>query len=189
MAKLTEFLMTLTTNRYNIKPIFWRIAFVVMIFLCLPRAVTASQGVEMQQLASNDSVGNSTICFAAFRIMSKISECAFQICNFTLFCLVIASSGFLIYSFAFFALPISLLTNFGFWCFRELLRVITITYFAITTSASFFGTVFIKIRKGFNFFALRTSFCFNWFRHGFFLTKKLCLEPIAAQYCSRLTLI
>ncbi len=39
----------------------------------------------------------------------------------------------------------------------------------------------MKFKQSFNFFARRTFFCYGWFRHDFFLIKKLCFEPLEGQ--------
>ena len=46
----------------------------------------------------------------------------------------------------------------------------------------FFMLVFIKFRRLFCVLAFRTFLCYGWFRHGFFLIKKLCSEPFRPQY-------
>ena len=51
-------------------------------------------------------------------------------------------------------------------------------------------TIFAKLRQGLFFLTVRALFCYDCFRHDFFLNKKLRLEPTQAQsyvglsYCS-----
>lgn len=40
----------------------------------------------------------------------------------------------------------------------------------------------IKLKKRFCDIASRATFCYDWFRHSFLLTRKLCLEPIAGTH-------
>ena len=45
-------------------------------------------------------------------------------------------------------------------------------------------SVFPKVTSWFNFVARITSFCYNRFRHDFFLLKKLCSRPFTSQSCA-----
>ncbi len=160
--------MAFCTNRKNIKPVFGFIPQIMMIMLCRLKAQIALKCFDFGQSTSNYGAANSISRSCFFRVVNTIMSRSRTASNFALFRLLIM-----------FSVSFSLI----------LIRAIIITYFTITTFAGFFGAVFIKIRKRFNFFAFRTSLCYDWFRHGFFLYKKLCLEPFTGQSCVRLVLL
>ncbi len=56
------------------------------------------------------------------------------------------------------------------------------TFLAICLMAVLAFSGFIKIGKRFSCFTSTAFFCCNLLRHGFFLHKKLCSEPLQAQY-------
>lgn len=57
------------------------------------------------------------------------------------------------------------------------LSIETYAYFTSIFNTIFFIFAFMKFRNGFNFFARRTSFCYNLLRHSFLQYRKSCLEP------------
>ena len=71
--------------------------------------------------------------------------------------------------FTIFALPVLFLVG--------ICAIFTRIIIAITS-----GLAFVKFRNEFNLLAATASSCYNRFRHGFFLIKKLCLEPLQDRF-------
>ena len=65
--------------------------------------------------------------------------------------------------------------------FVPILASIPLAQFTRRIKTIYLLFIFVKFTNSLNFLALRASLCFNWFRHGFFLIKKLCSEPVAAH--------
>ncbi len=190
--------MTLLTNRFNIKPAFWLVTMMMVLF-CLLTA-RALQGIWTRYSVMADSMCDSIFCLNPFRkfcvipkraaflssFISISSTIAFTM-SFTLFALLILALS----SLKFFALPMTFLGNFTFFCLI-MAFVCSLTLFALSVSLCanlaspiktiFRPTVFAKLRSWLIFLALAASFCFSYFRHGFFLFKKLCFEPLQTQY-------
>jgi len=63
------------------------------------------------------------------------------------------------------------------------LLFLSIFNFCINGNAlsAFSATIFVKFRNWFGLLASIASFGYDWFRHGFLLQRKSCLEPVAAQ--------
>ena len=155
--------MTLNANRNNIKPMFWFIRPMV-VFFCL-----FATGTPIVTCRKQFAVSNSMIDFASgfylFGIVFVITFVCLFVCLFT-FC----------------SLGISLLGLFAFFG----LFILPFAVFAINLQTIMAGTVFIKLRQWKDSFAFRTSFGYNWFRHGSFsLSKRLCLEPPESYILSR----
>ena len=139
--------MTMNTNRNNIKPAFWCITGMMILF-CLHFTAMTTQSVGARQFATPNSSRHNIFRFMPFRVPSAV-----------------ALISFLAYSFAFFCLVILFFTDFAF---------IAMPIFSCV--------VIVKFRDCFGLLATSASFCYDWFRHGFFLIKKLCLEPLQTQY-------
>lgn len=145
-------IMTFSTYRNNIKVMFWFITVPMMVLLCEFRATMALQSFRSRQFVVLNGIINGIAGFNSFRKFSSMFS-TFTYCNFSSFFALIVM--FKIYFFA---------------------------IFAFALKSIFSGTIFVKLRNFFNFLAFGTSFCFNRFRHGFFLCKKLCLEPLQDQF-------
>ena len=139
--------MAYFANRDNVKPVIRFIPKVMMIFFGKTKAEAAFQSVNWGQFATLDSVIYGITGLETIRIMFPVK------------------TGKLIYFL------------FAFWGFTVSSSGNTLTNSAIILFTIFRCTILLKFRKCLNFLATRTSFCFNQFRHGFFLVKKLCLEP------------
>ena len=153
--------MALYANRKDVEPMFGFITKIMMILFSRLKTKITLKCFNFGQFTSAYSVANCRTSLCFFRVVNTIMPRSRT-----------ASS------FASIRLLIMFLVSFG----LILLRVIIIAYFTITAMTGFFRTVFVKFRKWFGFFALGTSFCYDSFRHGFFLHKKLCLEPLQTQY-------
>ncbi len=139
--------MTRNTNGNNIKPAFWRITGMMILF-CLYFTVMTTQSIGTGQFASPNSSRHNLFCFMSFRMPNTVALISFLAFSFAFFCLVIIFFA----DFAFIAMSI------------------------------FSCMVFVKFRDCFGLLATSASFRYDLFRHGFFLTKKLCLEPLQTHY-------
>ena len=155
--------MTTFANRNNIEPMLWLVRPMVILF-CLFTTSTPVMTCR-EQFARFNGITNFGSGFYLFGIVFAITFVSLL----TFFSLIILLSGL----FAFFGLVILLLVFFVFFGLVILVRAI----FASRLQAVMVGTVFMKLRQWKDLFAFRTSFGYNWFRHFFFLNKKLCLEP------------
>jgi len=187
--------MTFNAHRNNLKGL--RIVWVV-ILTCLFIAL-ALKGFCWGNFARGNSMTNGITSFDFFRKTVTVSGIPVFPATFTFFGLVVSLSDNL----TFFALQVSFISSLAF----SALFVFFLSYFALaalaesSTGCSAFFTLaitfcaiftvafkttfpiksFKKLRNGLYFFAYRASFCYDRFRHGFFLVKKLRLEPITAQ--------
>ncbi len=181
--------MTFNTDRYNVKPMPWGIAMPMVIILSLCGAVMALQAIGSGQFASSNGLPNS---FAGTNFVRMTLYVA-SLCCFAFFCFgVFAGLNSSSYStklalritpfcnLAFFALFIAFQYNFAFVCLVIVFLGFGEAYFAIVAKPILSTTVFVKFRDRLSFFAMGTSFCYDLLRHGFFLSKKSCLEPVAA---------
>lgn len=153
--------MASTAKWNNIKPLAKIIAR-MMVFLGRPSAPTSvffswTQGAPHN--CFSDSISGTYFVF----IVCFVSLSAF-IFNLSTFCSFSSQS---LFSFCFFA----------FWINKRLSA-----FLANAVMPVFHCSVFMKFRDFLNFLAMTALFCYDWFRHGFFLLKKLCLEPLQAQY-------
>lgn len=154
--------MTFSTNRNYIEPMFRRIAGMMILF-CL-FATKTLQSVDLRQFTHSCSIVHHILSFCSFGISFPIILLAISICGF-------AFVGFLIFLSSYFEL-LGLSIKFPLMIF---------TNFTTTSITTWSGAILVKFRNCFNFFANRTDFCLNWFRHLLFLNKSLCLEPIVAH--------
>ena len=142
--------MTLRTNRDNIKPMFRFIGPMVILF-CLLAACT-----PIMMCGEQFSCTNSTTDFVSGLFLFGI------VFIITFACL-----------FAFVGLEISLFDLFVFFGLAILPRAVFAIILQPVTRA------FRKLGQWKDSLAFRTSFCFNWFRHGLIPYIKSCLEPVS----------
>ena len=153
--------MTSFTNWDNIKLVFTFVSFMMVIFLCYCKAKITHQRFRRNKFSYSDGVFDRIFCFNLFWMAGFVLFFIFSSLLFAFIRLFISFSPTLICFFA------------RFCAIR----------FSVIFSPALFATIIsrAKLRKWLNFFALRTSFCYDLLRHGFFLVKKLCLEPVAAH--------
>lgn len=189
--------MARNTNRQNIKPVFWGIAPVVVL-PCLCGAIMALQGIDLGQLANLDGFFYSFACFYSFGVAGVVTIYCFGMGGFTfgsfsVFSICVANNFFTVFSlsilfiilflinFVFFALPRMFLYCFAFGCFSIIHINSVFARFTAILKPIFTFASFVKFRKRLRILAFRTLFCYDLFRHGFSLTKKLCLESLRGQ--------
>ena len=105
-----------------------------------------------EQFTKSNSITNSRAGLVSFGKLNVIFNIATFLHTFPLCCLLVLTNS---------------------------LYVACLAFIMVTIFANF---VAIKLRNRLEFLALRASFCYSWFRHDFFLIKKLCLEPLQTQY-------
>ena len=66
-----KFIMALFTNRNYVKPMFWCITKIVMIFLGLIGTIIALQTIRSRKFTISDSVSYSTSALDFFRVFNK----------------------------------------------------------------------------------------------------------------------
>ena len=164
--------MTTDAYRYNIEPVLFCVAFVVMISLRLLSTI-ALVNLGGWQYAYLHGVIDSGMGFSHFWVLVLPPSARPPTCNLTLL-----------------SLSVIVVVGFGFFGRWVLHVVCALTHLARGLKSIFSCGAFIKGGNRLNFFALRAVFCYDCFRHGFFLFKKSRLEPVAAQtavgslYCS-----
>ena len=152
--------MTLTTDSNYIKTMFFGITGMMILF-CLFAARTL-QFIWPDQFTNFDSIINRVYCLVFIWVISFVFL-----------------TGFSLGYFAFCALGISSVCGHAVDCFFVFCFTNVRAYFAIIIESVFAGFVFLKLRNIFDFFALRTLFCYDCLRHGLFPCKRLLLEPMA----------
>lgn len=166
----------------------------MVIVLCLCRAVMALQRVWMRQFAFSNSVIQNSTSSILFRVLLSESVRILHIIFFAFFTLGVAFCCFLFRDFALFTLYITSLCCFAFFCLLVFAPstptyffafigsaifslIIYSTHFATMRVAVFFGSVFTKFRNRFDLFASSTLLCYDLLRHNRFSCKRLCSEP------------
>ena len=170
--------MTFYTQWNNVKPLALLVTALVVILLCGHfLALNTLETGCLREFSANNSIIDSIFCFSfCFIIVAVFSMtlfpdrtfCKFLIVSFTFF--TVAKYGF----------PLSFQVSVMF-AIEMVFVIFLMALSAICLEAKGPRRIFIKCREHFFGLALAASFRYSWFRHGFFLIKKLCLGPIAAQ--------
>ncbi len=168
--------MTLKTHRYNFKSIFWGISQIMMIFLCLC-ATRTFQSLYIWKLPCHNSD-----TYGIFGLNSFWKPCfIFTLGLFALIAFVVFLMGFLASRPVVFAsgvfFMVRLASKFTFVGLTVACYGRIMAYLALTTDTIFHCPISVKIRYRLKIFAFRTPSCYALLRHGFFLTKELCLGP------------
>ncbi len=156
--------MTFCASRNNIKPLFRRIAFMMVILLCLFGTITALQGIGPRQFACFNSSINSVLGFYRFGMT-----------------ITVFAGSFLVGNFAFFTLRVLFSNNLTFFASLVFSGFYEVANFAIRAITNWATVSFMKFWKQFGLFTSATSFCYSLLRHNQFLTNWLCLGPAAAH--------
>lgn len=171
----------------------------MMVFLCL-FATGAFEAIRAWQSTGPYGSSNRIRGFSFFRVFSFAIKASAITCNFASIALEVGFAAFalsvnsqvsFLVSLTFFGLTVGFFSSLAFIAlFVSLLAspaifallIGCLTTLALRMQPVFGRTVFAEFRDFFNFLAFRASFCFNYLRHGFFLIKKLCSEPLQTQY-------
>ncbi len=156
--------MTNITNRNNNKPMFWFIAGMMVQCSCFI-TTRALQRLGWNQVFSKYSILNNVLSFNFFLI------------SFAIFSRTLSSSWASLLFAAFF-----IVAQLAFFSMSVFSISLSFAIFASPIKIVFSRFVLKKLTKGFNFFTSSTFLCYDWFRHGFFLIKKSCLEPLQDRF-------
>ncbi len=137
----------------------------MMVFFCLLTAGTL-QRIRSGQSTIGNCLSYHTISFSSLWVTYIIQFIATLFICFSFFTFVIFLSYFKNNRFTVLSLPI-------------LSHAFIIANFTNIVIAIFSSVVFVKFKKRFGLFAFRAFSGYDWLRHSFLLTRKLCLEPVA----------
>ncbi len=172
------FPMTFNTQWDYIELVFFVITGYMVVMLCLHFTITANQRTHLWKPVCFNGICDCIKSYCKSRMFSFYILYAFGHAFFVTICLAIL---FMIRHT--FYRPVIFLRSFSSGKFSFLALGITYTtYFTLASMSIFPIFIFRKFIKMSNLFAFRALFCYDWFRHGFFLTKKLCLEPLQTHY-------
>lgn len=161
-----QIFMATNTNRNNIKPMFFRITFMVMIFRCLFYAKKTFKFSCGKKITLLNTAKNGSSCEPFFRIYFVGLLIILRI---ALFCFnTIIIRYFRRFSFKH--------TNIA---MHPSKLVSSIALFANRTQTVFVSGTSIKLVYVFDLLTVRALSCYSYFRHIRFLFKRVCLEPIA----------
>ncbi len=191
--------MTFNTNGHNVK---W-LGIVGMVVVSCLFSTRTQQRICSWYLSSHDCLLDYSASHSPLRMPFSVFFGLSSMFNFAFFSFLVFKARTKNEIFALFALLISLpgdLTLLGllmafdtipaFVAFTEPFLVgfiifpLVVCSFAILTpnlKSVLSRSVFVKFRNWLNFFASTTVFCYDLLKHGFFLSKKLCLELITAH--------
>ncbi len=155
--------MTNATCRDDIKPMSGRVGG-MMIFL-RPGSALAAKSIRAREFTILHSVINNIMGFPLFRILLLVFCGGFMVDYSAIFGPSVSPHG----------LSISCFALCG-------LLVLFIASLAIRFVPIFSAAILIKFQQGFNLLALRALLRYDCLKHGFFLYKKLCFEPLQTRY-------
>ncbi len=155
-----SFYMTRNTDSNNIKPMFFGIAFIVMVMFCLI-ATQACQSFGTRQFLKPNSFIQSLTGGNSLGVPKFITERIPKVSNFAFFGLLIAFLA----GFTLITLSVSLMGSFVFLCLAILLLTEAVAIFAPVPITIIRAIIFVKFRDGFNLIASRACFCSTWFSH------------------------
>ena len=194
--------MTTATYWNDIEPMIGSIRIMVILLGSIGTFAT-SVFCWFTKFTGLNGISNGKPGLTSVEMSNQICSLTFSVSNFTIFALSVFSQGLLtfialsppsmnLFAFfasiitsqsllTFFALIVSFLTFFIFFSFAIVKCILFLTFFAPILITIFTKRMFIKLRNGFSALAFGASFVYDWFRHGFLLQRKSCLEPVAAQ--------
>lgn len=193
LALPMELFMTFNTFRNNIKPVFFSIAFMVMVLASL-RSTLAFQSFYRRQFSRFNCHSDSRASFAFQGKFQSLLCGLFSLELSSLFALVISLSISSTFLTAFVIVPVclnlgnlivflnasfALISGIQLAAIKSLVRSVAIN--ATRLMFVFRFTASMKAGYILNFLAHNAFLCYCTLRHGFFLVKKLCLEPTAAH--------
>ncbi len=172
-------LMAFYTQRNDVEPVVLFIALMVMILLCGNfLAFITLKTRRSWEFSANNSIVNSIFCLSfVFVVMAVFSVALFPGSTFRKVLIVL----FAFCAVAKFGFPLSFQV-FAVFAVGMTFVIFLVAFSAISLEAKGSRRILIECRKRFFGLASRASFCYSELRHGFFLVKKLCLEPLQAQY-------
>ena len=159
--------MAHSTHSLNIQSVLWGVTFMMVIILGWFATSTQQTTNKGQFFAINcppySSPGIYFVCIIGFLVLWMFSPPTFHcfcLSNLSLFALMITFSN----RFAFRALAMKGYARFAIMMKSALVRFVS-----------------IKFGNRLNYLAFRTFFCYDLLRHGLFLSKRLCFEPLEGR--------
>jgi len=194
-------IMTFSTNWLDIQPMEFFVSSMVMILFCLFPAISAMVSRYLGKPSSFNRIFNEIPSLIFMKILLPTSRSHFisgldSFFTFSIFCLdklicfclsiliepSFVCSGFLIIAsilFSFFAISVSPVVFLEIAIF--LISFLTLfTLSLVTYNLSPFAKVSVKFRPWFDLLAMRTSLCYDGFRH-FRTFLRHCLGPLASN--------
>ena len=176
--------MTNTTQRYHIK----RFGIIGVVIIMGLLTAFAFKSIGAWEFATGNSITYRACGPLPFGIILAIVFLG----SSELFCLGISCLISLLVSFVFGDFEVSLLVIAGFlfvaFSIVALIGFVFIaslisfrTHFTLRIKSILSTLVFIELINFLELLAVPASFCYNSLRHGFFLCKKLCFEPLEGQ--------
>lgn len=170
--------MTQNANGNNIQSVFFIVAVVMMIYLCLIVTMDTSSRLHSWQPTHYDFVMNGVLCSASIGmcmiiVLSPISQLAsfcfgstFLLHSLTHLWLIVVSPvfGAVLLGFTDFADIVARVDLMQTLCVRRAL-VITNTLFAVVFVPILFVFAFVKLAHVFDLLAVGTSLCYDLFSH------------------------
>ena len=145
----------------DIVPMFFTIAIMVMVFYCLIFTMRTFKKFRMRHRTY-------------FNLISNVGRS-----NFLLPVFPISFSGI---RQSFWAMAITVIYGFICICFSVCstiyFLILFVAFFAPFLMAVCVFYALMKLKKCFKLIAVRTLFCYDWFRHFCFLFKQTCLGPV-----------
>lgn len=177
-----NYLMTGTAKWDDIK---WLRIIWMMIISCVRSTIKAFELFSRFYSTCHNCISNHIFRFNSFRITFFIDRTITPMGNFGLFALFVFYCSMFTSNFTFFGFTISLLTFFVYVTLL-ILSMVFLEFFTLSIQGTTRLTlilqsiilrfIFMEFCQWFNLFAVRTSFCYNLFRHirSF---QRVCLEP------------
>lgn len=177
--------MTLATYWNNIEPMFWFVAWVMILKRCF--ATRANHAACLRQRSIANSVKNSFAGLFFYWMAFAVSSVAIASGNLSFDACVVAAMVFFCGRLAFACLSIYFCISFpgvlAFGGFGIRQCCLAVAQFAPRHETSLSAAVFIKLRKWFNFLALGTCLCLNWLRHSFSFLKTMFVPRAGQSAC------
>ncbi len=153
--------MALKTNRFNVKPVLWFIAGMMILF-CLLRTVSTFEFSRWLYFSCFNSASYCTVGFNCFRVILSIYSCSFSL-RYSTFCTETITS---LADYVFFSLSVSalyqLFKDYTFFAFVTFLLGFFVAQLALVMKSIFAAVTFVKFREGFELFTHTTCFSLIW---------------------------
>lgn len=192
--------MALDTNGNNIKKMFWKIAFMMVIFFRRFVADMTSQGCRLRKITNIDSSSyclrgdvnhrmfkhiTTRLCFTLttsmiFAVCSFLNHLSF-IALFIVPISCLALFSFLVETGCTFVLLALLITSFTYFAFFSLLRFnisLILTWLTVVLVAIFSTAIFMELRQRLSLSAFKAQFQFRCIGHNIFQLKKAAFSEL-----------
>ncbi len=155
-------MMTIPTNRLYVKPVFWFIAGMVILF-CLFRTVSAIESGRWFYFFCFNGLGYCAVSFYYFRVILPISISYLTSSYSSFFGMSITYLAFSVFICLSVSFLYQLLTSYTFFASIAFFQSFRVAQLALVMKSIFATFAFVKIREGFGLFT-HTAF-FGLVRH------------------------